>query len=236
MTILLIDDDPVTTRLLELTLDRERLESVSVQKVSQAIDWLTEHLATLVVTDVNLDGPSGMDLLSTLRSDRRWRRQPVIMVTGSADRGIVEEAGRLGVRHFLVKPVRPILFVRRIREALAELLPIMSGKIDEMARLGLWEHDYRTLLETSRAYLTDLARSFEAARRSGDHVLALDVAGRLREPATLLGAERCVVAVADLASSAEQDREGAEAAVAYELQGLLGVIAAALEPGGSASP
>lgn len=58
----------------------------------------------LAMLDVKLPGKSGLDVLSWMKSRVHLRSLPVIMVTSSAASGDIEEALRLGIRSYCVKP------------------------------------------------------------------------------------------------------------------------------------
>jgi two-component system chemotaxis response regulator CheY len=54
----------------------------NAQKLLRALDQTTP---TIIVTDVSMPGISGSELLRVLRLDERWRRIPVVVMTGNND-------------------------------------------------------------------------------------------------------------------------------------------------------
>jgi CheY-like chemotaxis protein len=58
--------------------------------------------ADLVITDVRMPGPTGLDVIARLRQDDPTT--PVIVITGFGDQQVTRQARRLGVAHFFDKP------------------------------------------------------------------------------------------------------------------------------------
>ena len=57
-----------------------------------------------VVTDWNMPGMQGIDLLKAIRADESLRHLPVLMVTAEAKREQIIEAAQAGVNGYIVKP------------------------------------------------------------------------------------------------------------------------------------
>jgi two-component system chemotaxis response regulator CheY len=57
-----------------------------------------------LVTDWNMPGMTGIDLLKAVRSDERLAKLPVLMVTAEAKRDQIVEAAQAGVNGYVVKP------------------------------------------------------------------------------------------------------------------------------------
>jgi two-component system, chemotaxis family, chemotaxis protein CheY len=103
----LIVDDTSTSRLLL----RDALDQLGVKQVSFAVDgekalkFMMDTPAHLVISDVNMPLLDGMGLLKAIRGYKPTQRVPFIMLTGQAERSVIETAARLGVNNYLVKPV-----------------------------------------------------------------------------------------------------------------------------------
>jgi CheY-like chemotaxis protein len=203
MTVLVVDDDPVSARVLQLALEREHFHVATAASGPEALDWLAGgHPTQLVITDQNLGGMTGLDLVTTMGGDIRWRDVPVMLCTGFADRETVGRAMELGVRHFLVKPVRPAVLMEKVERILAERQPALETKYEVMERLGLSEQQYRAVADVTLRHLTALGAQLVKARSSGNAPEAMGLAGRIRESATLIGARRLTAAIAELDAAA----------------------------------
>jgi two-component system chemotaxis response regulator CheY len=103
----LIVDDTSTSRLLL----RDALDQIGVNKVffatdgEKALKFMMDTPAHLVISDVNMPIMDGMGLLKAVRGYKPTQRVPFIMLTGQADRSVIEAAPKLGVNNYLVKPV-----------------------------------------------------------------------------------------------------------------------------------
>ncbi len=103
----LIVDDTSTSRLLL----RDTLDQIGVSKVffatdgGKALKFMMDTPAHLVISDVNMPVMDGMGLLKAIRGYKPTQRVPFIVLTGQADRSILETAAKLGVNNYLVKPV-----------------------------------------------------------------------------------------------------------------------------------
>ena len=78
LRVLVVDDDPDIVDLLTFALRRECMESVAAHDASTALQLFAEQQPDLVVLDIKLDGPSGLDVLTALRHQSQV---PVILLT-----------------------------------------------------------------------------------------------------------------------------------------------------------
>ena len=219
MTILVVEDDPVTLRLLEMTLTRCKYAVATAVTAREAIERLKSDAGVeLVISDVGLEDMSGLELLTTVQANVRWRNIPVIMCTGMSDSETVREAIRLGARHYLVKPIRPSLLLEKIAFLLGRRQLVFEPCYETMARLGLSESEYVNLVEASIGHLDTLLAALSAARAADDSVETNLAARRIREPAALLGALRCTTAIDGLdAATTQAERDRALALVLEEV-------------------
>src|SRR5882672_873002 len=114
--ILLIEDDPAAAALLQLALKKAGLRRPLrvLSDGDEAVAYLssappfenTEENPTpcLLLLDVKLPRRSGLEVLSWLRSRINTRPLPVVMLTSSLASKDIEEALRLGIRAYCVKP------------------------------------------------------------------------------------------------------------------------------------
>jgi CheY-like chemotaxis protein len=204
MTVLIVDDDPVSRRLIRMTLERRKHQVAEVSSAEAAVDWLKAGAScTLVITELDLPGRmEGLQFFGLLRASPQWRDLPVIVCTSKADEKTVHEAIQRGIRHYLLKPVRPGILTETVEELLARAVPVLEARFDAMARLEVSEAEYRYLVEDCLARLTELGGQLSEASGRDDLVEKIRIARRFREPAALLGAERLVRAV-DMVTSDE---------------------------------
>jgi CheY-like chemotaxis protein len=118
-TILLVEDDPHDTVLLQRTFQRFNLAAPPqvVTSGELAIAYLDgqepyanreKHpLPTLIFLDLKLPGMSGFEVLTWVRQQLRHARTQIVVLTGSRKSLDVYRAYELGASSYLVKPVQP---------------------------------------------------------------------------------------------------------------------------------
>ncbi len=231
-TILVVDDDPVSVRLIEMILVRNGYASATANSAAEALAWLEGgQPVEMVITDQNMGLTSGLDLYSALRSDSRYRNIPVILCTGLADRATVEEAMRRGIHHFIVKPITPKVIMDKVLAVAAERPRAMASRASTMTRLQLTDTQYKMLIHTSQQHVAGLRDELSGAHKDGDRVTTVTVAERLREPASVLDAARVVAAIDRLeATRTRPDLEMAVAVLLEETAALLDALDAETKP------
>ena len=71
---------------------------------STALPLLKAGSFDFVVTDWNMPGMPGIELLKAIRADDKLRHLPVLMVTAEAQREQIIEAAKAGVSGYIIKP------------------------------------------------------------------------------------------------------------------------------------
>ena len=72
-----------------------------------------------VVTDWNMPGMPGLDLLKAIRADGKLKEMPVLMVTAEAKREQIVEAAQAGVNGYVIKPFTAATLKEKIDKILA---------------------------------------------------------------------------------------------------------------------
>ncbi len=127
VTILLVEDDPGHARLIEKNLHRANIMNpvVHLSDGQQALDYLfgegdfagsTHPLPLLVLLDLNMPVLDGYQVLEQMKSHKRTRRIPVIILTTTDDLREVSRCYDLGCNVYLTKPVEYEKFADVIRK------------------------------------------------------------------------------------------------------------------------
>lgn len=75
----------------------------------------------LVISDFNMPEMDGLQFLEAVRGDPVIGKTVFIMLTGSADKEIVQKAAALGVNNYVVKPFAPAALKEKIERVFGEL-------------------------------------------------------------------------------------------------------------------
>ena len=115
-SVLILDDDAQTGRMLRTALASWGLTADTLQEPTRALDLLRQHEYDLILLDVVMPDVSGMDLLASIREV--CPAACVIMMTGYADTAMAIEALRMGAFDFLEKPIELQLLQHAVKRAL----------------------------------------------------------------------------------------------------------------------
>lgn len=105
MKILVVDDFSTMRRIIKnLLRDLGFTNIEEADDGTTALPMLQNGDFDFVVTDWNMPGMQGIDLLRAIRADDDLKDIPVLMVTAEAKREQIIEAAQAGVNGYIVKP------------------------------------------------------------------------------------------------------------------------------------
>lgn len=106
-SILVIDDDPLVGESLKILLGRAGYMAGMVPIGLAALDRISREVFDLILTDIRMPGMNGLETLKAIREVQSHcgkPQVPEIVMTAYDDPGVREEAERMGVREFILKP------------------------------------------------------------------------------------------------------------------------------------
>ena len=140
--ILVVDDEESLRLTFKTFLSREGYGPVTTASTfDEALALIENNTYDLIVSDIVLEGASGIDLLR--RAKELHQECPVVMVTGYPNIKSASEAVRLGAFDYLPKPVKKDELLRTARMALQQYSLLMAKE-----RLEEEKEQYRQNLET----------------------------------------------------------------------------------------
>jgi CheY-like chemotaxis protein len=120
LKVVVADDDRATRRIVASLLERERPLAARVATI-EAADGLTAQKIfeansdiALLVTDLQMPGIGGRELVLWLRGTRAYHDLPVMMISATANRRVIDELDRMGRFMFAAKPLDRKTFGHRI--------------------------------------------------------------------------------------------------------------------------
>jgi len=115
MKILIVDDFATMRRIVKnLLKDLGFTNMEEAADGSSAFPMLKSGGFDFLVTDWNMPGMSGIDLLRKVRADESLADMPVLMVTAESKRDQIVEAAHAGVNGYVVKPFTAITLKEKI--------------------------------------------------------------------------------------------------------------------------
>ena len=105
LKVMVVDDMSVSRGLLAQCLEEMGLQNLAYEKSGQdAYAKLAESPVHLVISDYNMPGMSGLDLLQHVRANKETQKTGFILVTGTPTSDIVTRGRSLGLNNLVKKP------------------------------------------------------------------------------------------------------------------------------------
>jgi len=117
MKILVVDDFSTMRRIIKnLLRDLGFANTDEADDGNTALPMLQTGKYDFLVTDWNMPGMTGIDLLRNVRSDDNLKTLPVLMVTAEAKRDQIVAAAQAGVNGYVVKPFTAAVLKEKIEK------------------------------------------------------------------------------------------------------------------------
>ena len=118
-TILVVDDESHMLDTIQFILQSNGYAAVTARGGEEALERLAALRAAgrrvdLILTDLQMPGPTGLELVQRLRD--AGVQAPVLVMTGYNDQETARRLRERGIEHFLDKPFEEGELLRRIRE------------------------------------------------------------------------------------------------------------------------
>lgn len=152
MRILVVDDEPDIVDLLVGVCEQEGHAVASAIRSLDALAYLETEAVDLLVTDISMPAPDGLELVR--RAKARNARMMAIVITGYGARYPVDQVLAAGASDLMVKPFRMEEFKARVALAAARLEQLES-----------LHQRQRGLQEVSTEMIRGLQDELEIARR-----------------------------------------------------------------------
>jgi DNA-binding response OmpR family regulator len=116
--ILVIEDDPATSRLVDYSLRHEGYQVITAFNGLEGIRKAKNEAPDLVILDVMLPGLDGFEICHRLRSEPATARLPILMFSAKAQDVDKSIGLKVGADDYLPKPAAPAEIVRRVGKLL----------------------------------------------------------------------------------------------------------------------
>jgi two-component system chemotaxis response regulator CheY len=122
MKFLVVDDYSTMRRIVKNLLhDLGYANVTEADDGKTALPLLQNGSFDFLITDWNMPGMPGLDLLKAVRADERLKKLPVLMLTAEAKREQIVEAAQAGVSGYVIKPFTAVTLKEKIDKILATL-------------------------------------------------------------------------------------------------------------------
>ena len=148
LPVLVVDDDAVSRHVLTQALTGAGMSVVALVSGTDALAWLQEHDACIILLDLVMPPPDGFEVLRAVREDPRTCDVPVVVLTALDADEDVTRAFDAGADDLVRKPFRPAELCARIRGQLR-----MREYVEALWRR---ERDAKVVLELTHALSSTL--------------------------------------------------------------------------------
>ncbi|MFA5392112.1 MAG: response regulator [Candidatus Paceibacterota bacterium] len=104
-TVLLVEDDPFLSSILQLKLDKENFKTIRAADGEEALNILIEQgiKPDAILLDLILPKKNGFEVLETIRQDPTLEKLPVIIISNLGQPSDIDRGKALGVIDYFVK-------------------------------------------------------------------------------------------------------------------------------------
>jgi DNA-binding response OmpR family regulator len=120
VSVLVVDDDPVILRLLQVNFDLEGIEVTTAVDGEEGLKMAQSDPPDLVISDIMMPKVNGLELLAALRSSPETAAMPVILLSAKAQVADVQRGLELGADDYVTKPFDPLELIDRVYKVLAK--------------------------------------------------------------------------------------------------------------------
>jgi DNA-binding response OmpR family regulator len=114
-TVLVIDDEPDTLRMLTAVLEAAEISVLVATSGQAALDLLSHIVPDLILIDAVMPGLDGFETTVRIKANPAWAGVPVIFMTGLTESEHVVEAFEVGGVDYVRKPVNHSELLARVR-------------------------------------------------------------------------------------------------------------------------
>ena len=115
LSVLVVDDDPVILRLLQVNFELEGIGVVTAVDGDEGLKLAQSDPPDLVISDIMMPRVNGLELLAALRSSPDTASMPVILLSAKAQVADVQRGLELGADDYVTKPFSIGELVARIK-------------------------------------------------------------------------------------------------------------------------
>ena len=114
-TVLVVDDDPVILKLLQVNFELEGFRVLTAGDGREGVDTARAEHPDVVISDIMMPNVNGLELLSQLKSSPETENIPVVVLWAKAQEVDVQDGLDHGADDYVTKPFDPLDLVERVQ-------------------------------------------------------------------------------------------------------------------------
>ena len=136
-TVLVVEDEPAIQELISYNLQQAGHQAMRAGTAEDALNIMRHALPDLVLVDWMLPGLSGIELAKRIKSDKRTKTVPIIMLTARAAEEDKLSGLETGADDYITKPFSPRELNARVKAVLRRRAPQMTDDVVAIEGLRL---------------------------------------------------------------------------------------------------
>ncbi|MCX7632104.1 MAG: response regulator [Turneriella sp.] len=116
--ILVTDDSETIRKLLDITLRGAGHNITLAADGNEALAKFREEVFDLIITDINMPGLNGIELIRAIR--RENTNIPILVLTSEIEQTLRQQGTEAGANGWIIKPFKPPQFLEIVRHILEE--------------------------------------------------------------------------------------------------------------------
>jgi len=113
--ILIVDDSPSMRQMVNFTLAEDGYQVVEAEEGNSALAKASAA-TKLVITDINMPGMNGIELIKALRAGASTKFVPIVVLTTESEEGMKAQGKAAGATGWLVKPFTPEKLLETVKK------------------------------------------------------------------------------------------------------------------------
>lgn len=119
-TVLVVDDDPVIQKLLQVNFEVEGFDVVLASDGQEGLDTARRIKPDVVLLDVMMPRMDGLKVAASLKADPKTAKIPIILLSAKAQEPDLRAGRATGADEYVTKPFDPLELLATVRSLIAE--------------------------------------------------------------------------------------------------------------------
>ena len=116
--VLLVDDDPVILKLLQVNFEMEGYTVVTASDGLEGVERARAEAPDVIICDIMMPRMDGLEVTRALKGDPETKDIPIILLSAKAQASDVQAGKDIGADDYLTKPFDPLELLERVGELL----------------------------------------------------------------------------------------------------------------------
>src|SRR3546814_8091727 len=116
VTVLVVEDDPVILRLLEVNFELEGFNVLAAHDGAEGIELARAEHPDVIISDIMMPKVSGLELVQAVKGDPDLAATPIILLSAKAQSADLKSGLDAGADDYATKPFEPPDLVDRLHE------------------------------------------------------------------------------------------------------------------------